>query len=220
MLNIAETLHARLLHISTISIAGTDGKEALTEERLYVGQTISNAYVRSKFLAERAVLQAVADSKVKATVFRLGNLSPRRSDGRFRQTPVGGIHDALEGIRILGCYPAGIAGIQIDLSPVDQTAKAVIQLAKYADIHPVTHPFNPHTVTLSGYFPVTAVKPIDDRLFASRLEQAMGTPALQEKLLPLAHFLSMAADEKGTPTPISNQITMQLLNCIKKNRRL
>ena len=216
MLHIAEALHARLLHISTISIAGTDGKEALTEERLYVGQTISNAYVRSKFLAERAVLQAVADGKVKATVFRLGNLSPRRSDGRFRQTPVGGIHDALEGIRMLGCYPEGIAGIQIDLSPVDQTAKAVFQLAKYADIHPVAHPFNPHTVTLSGYFPVTAVEPIDDQLFASRLEQAMGTPALQEKLLPLAHFLSMAADEKGTPTAISNQITMQLLNCIKK----
>jgi amino acid adenylation domain-containing protein len=216
LLNIAETRQARLIHISTISIAGTNGKEALTEERLYVGQTIRNAYVQSKFLAEQAVLQAVADGKVKSTVFRIGNLSPRRIDGRFRQTPAGGIHDALEGIRIMGCYPAGIAGILIDQSPVDQTAKAVIMLAKYADTHPVMHPFNPHPITLSGYFSGTAVKPIDDQLFSQHLEQAMNDATLQEKLLPLAHFLSMAADEKGMPTAISNHITMQLLNCIKK----
>ena len=80
----------RLVHISTISTAGEsingnpDPTIRLTEDALYFGQKINNAYVRSKFLSERAVLQAVAEGRIEGKVIRVGNLMSRASDGEFQ----------------------------------------------------------------------------------------------------------------------------------------
>jgi nucleoside-diphosphate-sugar epimerase len=80
----------RLIHISTASIAGmsVDGYPSpdtvLTEQMLRFGQDISNKYVRSKFTAERLVLEACAVDGLDAKIMRVGNLMARASDGEFQ----------------------------------------------------------------------------------------------------------------------------------------
>ena len=55
-----------------------------TEQMLYFGQDLTNKYVHSKFLAERAVLEAVLQQGLSAKIMRYGNLSARAGDGEFQ----------------------------------------------------------------------------------------------------------------------------------------
>ena len=79
----------RLIQISTVSVAGegSDGvppmSRVFNENDLYIGQNITNEYIRTKFLAERAVLEAVS-SGLDGKVIRVGNLMSRNSDGEFQ----------------------------------------------------------------------------------------------------------------------------------------
>ena len=66
---------------------GSDGvppmSRVFNENDLYIGQNITNEYIRTKFLAERAVLEAVS-SGLDGKVIRVGNLMSRNSDGEFQ----------------------------------------------------------------------------------------------------------------------------------------
>jgi len=173
MMAIAQKQQARLVHVSTISVGGTGGLVPLTERNLYVGQQLQNPYVRSKFLAERDVLQAAAEGKIQATVLRIGNLSPRRSDGRFRQDGLTGMEGAVEGIRMLGCYPRSLAQLPFDQSPVDETASAIICLVSNNCPNHLLMPFCPQLHTLRQIFCGTPVKEVADHLFLQQLHTAM-----------------------------------------------
>ena len=56
----------------------------LYENNLYIGQYVDNDYVRTKFLAERAILEAKAEKGLDAVILRAGNLMGRYSDGEFQ----------------------------------------------------------------------------------------------------------------------------------------
>ena len=51
---------------------------------LYFGQYVDNDYVRTKFLAERAILEARIEKGLDAVILRAGNLMGRYSDGEFQ----------------------------------------------------------------------------------------------------------------------------------------
>lgn len=80
----------RLVQISTVSIAGdnVNGKfpeeKTLHENELFFGQSLENKYIYTKFLAEQAVLEAVANGALDGKVIRVGNLMSRHSDGEFQ----------------------------------------------------------------------------------------------------------------------------------------
>jgi thioester reductase-like protein len=80
---------ARLIHVSTMSTGGLIEKDKLMpgilydEAKLYVGQTIDNKYVLSKFKGERLLLQAVTEG-LDGKIMRVGNLMGRHSDGEFQ----------------------------------------------------------------------------------------------------------------------------------------
>ena len=77
----------RLVQTSTLSVGGEmniDHMRTLYENTLFIGQSVDNDYVRTKFLAERAVLQAKADKGLNACIVRLGNLMSRYTDGEFQ----------------------------------------------------------------------------------------------------------------------------------------
>ena len=54
-----------------------------TEKDLFIGQGIDNQYLNSKFLAERAVLEAALDDDLDVKIKRVGNLMARSSDSEF-----------------------------------------------------------------------------------------------------------------------------------------
>lgn len=97
----------RLIQISTVSVAGegSDGNPPMSrvfcENDLYIGQNITNEYIRTKFLAERAVLEAVSNG-LDGKVIRVGNLMSRNSDGEFQINFItNGFYAVLEVIRQL-----------------------------------------------------------------------------------------------------------------------
>jgi len=103
---------ARLIQISNASVAGfsVDGRpapgEMLTEQRLYLGQNMENQYVYSKFLAERALLQACAARGLDAKVMRVGNLMARNSDGEFQMNAAANSFlGRLRAYSVVGCFP-------------------------------------------------------------------------------------------------------------------
>ena len=103
----------RLIQISTVSVAGegSDGvppmSRVFNENDLYIGQNITNEYIRTKFLAERAVLEAVS-SGLDGKVIRVGNLMSRNSDGEFQINFItNGFLRSLRGYEAVGKFPIG-----------------------------------------------------------------------------------------------------------------
>ena len=137
---------ARLIHVSTYSVGGmirTDSGAVLDERHLYVGQESDNDYVRTKFLAERAVLEAVAAGRLRGKIMRLGNLMGREADGEF-QMNVGAnaFVNSLKSYKALGAYPLENLASKIEMSPIDRVAEAVCLLATTPDAMCVFHPYN------------------------------------------------------------------------------
>ena len=103
---------ARLVHVSTVSVCGdVVGNDAemhtLTEAALELGQdTISNGYVHTKFLAERAILELVGEKGLDAKIMRVGNLMSRQLDGEFQVNfATNNFMSTLRSYVALGCFP-------------------------------------------------------------------------------------------------------------------
>ncbi|MBQ9942198.1 MAG: amino acid adenylation domain-containing protein, partial [Christensenellaceae bacterium] len=128
-----------LLHISTISVAGTAlladpaKRASFTEEDIYIGQNcMQNEYARSKTLAEQKVITAVLKGKIKARIFRVGLLTARYSDGRFQQrTDKNAFANRLRALTRLGLIPRGMWQYPFEMTPVDACAKAICLLAAH-----------------------------------------------------------------------------------------
>lgn len=135
---------AKLLHTSTLSVSGNSFADAFTgfvskeekhfyESSLYIGQPLDNVYVRSKFEAEKAVLDAMADG-LPANILRMGNLTSRRSDGRFQiNYATNAFLQRVRGVLELGVFPDYLIRdtMYAEFTPVDEAARAVMTIARH-----------------------------------------------------------------------------------------
>ena len=120
---------AFLVHVSTLGVGGMlpDGSmTTLTERRLWQGQIFPNPYQRSKFLAERTVLENMANGSLKAMIMRIGNIVEAAGGRRQRNASTNAFRSTVEQAMALGCYPEICRQINIDLSPVDVVAQRVV----------------------------------------------------------------------------------------------
>lgn len=134
MIKLARAANVPLYHMSTTSVAGNrlagrNASAVYTEESFDIGQDWqSNLYVRSKFLAENAVFEAVRAGLV-ARVFRLGRLVGRAQDGTFQKNPqTNAFWLTMRGIHALGAIPASMAKLPMELTPIDWCAQAAVAL--------------------------------------------------------------------------------------------
>lgn len=146
----AKSVGAKLIHISTISVSGNslaDAFEVYTSEEekffdetsFYIHQPLDNVYVRSKFEAERAVLDACLDG-LDAKIIRVGNLTNRASDLKFQ--PNYKENAFLKRVKAgleFGFLPDYLMPLYAEFSPIDQTAEGVVKIAQYADEPCVFH---------------------------------------------------------------------------------
>lgn len=146
LINCCEEKNARMIHISTYSVAGIidkDSNKVLDEQHFYLGQNSDNDYVRTKFLAERYLLEAISQGKLKGKIMRLGNLMGRESDGRFQiNFESNAFVNLLKSYSALGVYPTDKMDEITEMSPIDETAEAVVRLASTPDEMVIFHPFN------------------------------------------------------------------------------
>ena len=145
----------RLIQISTVSVAGegSDGVPPMSrvfcENDLYIGQNITNEYIRTKFLAERAVLEAVSDG-LDGKIVRVGNLMSRNSDGEFQINFItNGFLRSLRGYTAVGKFPMGGMHEAAEFSPIDSTALAVLKLAQTDRRFTVFHACNSHHIYMA-----------------------------------------------------------------------
>ena len=145
----------RLIQISTVSVAGEGSNgvppmdRVFGENDLYIGQSITNEYIRTKFLAERAVLEAVSGG-LDAKIIRVGNLMSRNSDGEFQINFItNGFLRSLRGYKAIGKFPMGGMHEVAELSPIDSTALAVLKLVQTDRRFTVFHACNSHHIYMA-----------------------------------------------------------------------
>ena len=145
----------RLIQISTVSVAG-EGSNGVPpmdrifgENDLYIGQNITNEYIRTKFLAERAVLEAIAGG-LDGKIIRVGNLMSRNSDGEFQINFItNGFLRSLRGYKAVGKFPMGSMHEIAEFSPIDSTALAVLKLVQTDRRFTVFHACNSHQIYMA-----------------------------------------------------------------------
>ena len=142
MITYAKRVHAKLLHVSTISVSGNsmadqfDGyiseeEKHFSESSLYIGQPLDNVYVRSKFEAEALVLDAIRNG-LQANIVRMGNLTNRKSDLKFQPNYAeNAFLKRVKAVLELGCVPDYLMSTYAEFSPVDAAAEAITRIAEH-----------------------------------------------------------------------------------------
>lgn len=147
---------ARLIQTSTHSIEGRMigdqpvSARTLTESTLYYGQTQSGQYTRSKFIAERNVLESIIDKGLDGKIMRYGNLAARSTDGEFQiNFGSNGFMSRLNVYRTLGAIPYSINAGLTEFSPINEVAHATVLLATLPREYTVFMPINSHHEPMS-----------------------------------------------------------------------
>ena len=212
---------ARLVHISTESVGGsTKGVQPVIfrEQQLYFGQLTSNQYVHSKFMAERHILQHMADGRINAKILRAGNLASRTADGEFQMnmnsnTSMG----RLKAIKKLGMVPYASTTQRVEFTPIDEAARAVVLLATTPRENCVLHVSNNHLVPMEDVVERLSVvdgeplKYAENQEFAAALQQAMSDPEMARNLSALVAYTRSAADDPEVINWPSTSFTVQIL---------
>lgn len=135
----------RLIHLSTLSVSGntflddTISKNQLLKEKkvyfsekdLFINQSLDNVYTRSKFEAEKIVLDNICTG-LNAIILRLGNITSRFSDGKFQINPESNAFtNRLKTFVTLGIVPESLLSQEIEFTPVDLCANSIIKCLQY-----------------------------------------------------------------------------------------
>jgi amino acid adenylation domain-containing protein len=204
---------AKLVQTSTFSISGQSingvpsPSTNYSEQMLYFGQALTSKYTHSKFLAERILLEAVATKGLVGKIVRLGNLAPRATDGEFQinfgsNSAMGRLHI----YQMLGVCSYSQAMSQMEFSPIDEVAQALLLLATTPRECTVFHPFNNHLQLMGDVVREMAVTlktdiaEVEDDVFQARLQEAGQDP---EKAKILQSMLAYNASGKDIITGFS-----------------
>ncbi len=125
-----------LNHISTTSISASipDAQKVIKfdEHTLYIGQNYEeNIYIKTKFTAEYKIWEAI-NSGMKISVYRLGNITARYSDGVFQENDdKNAFLNRVITLSKLNKLPESFSNFKVDLSPVDICASIITSSIYY-----------------------------------------------------------------------------------------
>lgn len=212
----------RLIQVSTVSVAG-EGKDGqppsdkcIRECDLFFGQIINNAYIQSKFHAERIVLQGIT-AGLDAHIMRVGNLMSRDRDGEFQiNFLTNGFMRQLRGYRALGVFPISLMNEPVEFSPIDSTASAILKLAGTGREFTVFHPYNNHEIYFSDVISAMnqcglLIEVVTDVEFDMALKRALDVPNLSDRVSGLIAYLTDDAGGKMYMLNAENRMTTEIL---------
>jgi len=209
----------RLVQTSTHSISGqmeNSESHVMLESELYFGQTLMTKYQKSKFLAERAILEA-CNKGLKAKIMRLGNLMPRFSDGEFQiNLENNGFMSRMRAYYLIGCIASSHLHSALEFAPIDATASAILTLARTPDKFTVFHPFNNHTIYIDDVIAVMrscglGVRITDNSEFSARLNTCLQDDRLNPYITTLLAYGSHNNYVVNSP---SLDFTVNVLNAM------
>ena len=212
---------AKLVHVSTASTrglwAGEIKDDIFTEQRLYMGQFLGNKYIYSKFIAERLILNAVALHGLSAKIMRVGNLAARSTDGEFQANfATNSFMGRIKVYNMLGCCPHTMRNKQVEFSPINEVAHAIVLLSSTPKECTVFHPYNIHGQflgdVLMGLTSVgEGVRFVEQEEFAEAMDRAKDDPQKAKQMSSLLAYQDMAHGQKTVDVKRDNDYTTQVL---------
>ena len=148
---------ANLHYISTMTISGNylvkqENKQIIFDENtFYQNQSFANnVYSKSKLIAESIVIRSI-QSGLNATIYRIGDLTGRFSDGLFQKNiQDNAIYTRLKSMLEIGAIPDSIIHNDLEFTPVEYAADAVCRIL-YAtkNENRIFHIYNPNMIQTS-----------------------------------------------------------------------
>ena len=124
-----------LNHVSTMTVSGyglvnVEYDGIFDEEKFYINQNYKdNIYVKTKFIAEEEIYRASKNGLI-ANIYRIGNLTNRFSDCKFQfNSYENGFLNKLKAIKNLGMLPMDLKNYELEFTPVDICADAIVKLS-------------------------------------------------------------------------------------------
>ena len=207
-LEFAKLKKCKFVQISTVSTAGESINNYPPEDRvyceqdLYIGQKVDNQYLGSKFLAERAVLQAACDNQLDVKIMRVGNLMARTSDSEFQiNFNSNGFINRLKSFVTVGKFPYSMLNNTFELSQIDITAKSIVGLSKTPDDCVVFHPYNNHFVTFADILNIFKsldidVEIVDEEEYEEAFEKIMKDETKQDGISGIITSIGQGTEKK------------------------
>lgn len=154
----------KFYQVSTLSVSGNSFVDQYYEEQnmtedvdykennFYIGQPLNNVYIRTKFEAEKSVLSAIQKG-LDAYILRVGNLMPRKSDGKFQPNIKENAYlNRLLAFLEIGCIPKSLLTGYLEFTPIDYTADAILALLCYpSQQNRIFHIFNDKHIQISDF---------------------------------------------------------------------
>jgi amino acid adenylation domain-containing protein len=221
-LKFAKMKNAKYVQVSTYSVAGESINNFppldvnYTEQDLFIGQGIDNQYISSKFLAERAVLEAAVNDDLDVKIMRVGNLMARSSDSEFQiNFESNGFINRLKAFVTMGKMPYSMLSNNVEFSQIDMTAKSIVKLAKTPKECVVFHPYNSHNITFADIIEIIRpldlnIDPCEDEEYEEALKEALADKSKQDGVSGLITSVGSGKIKKQW-VPVENNYTTQVL---------
>lgn len=221
-IRLCKKINARLIHFSTISVAGTTdditklSRRELDEQSLYYGQSLDNKYTSSKLMGERMLLEAVAGG-LDGKVIRVGTLAARESDGEFQiNFLTNNFMGRLRSYALLGCFPYAMIENQVCMGPIDRSCEAFLMLAKTPKECCVFNAVNNHTLPLGDIIRQmnkngSNVEFVEYEVFRDALNKAQQDPEKAAILSSMTAYMNTAHGKKITALNCNSHYTTQIL---------
>jgi amino acid adenylation domain-containing protein len=221
-IKLCKKIDARLIHFSTISVAGTTdditklSRRELDEQSLYYGQSLDNKYTSSKLMGERKLLEAVAEG-LDGKVIRVGTLAARESDGEFQiNFLTNNFMGRLRSYALLGCFPYAMIENQVCMGPIDRSCEAFLKLAKTPKECCVFNAVNNHTLPLGDIIRQmnkngSKIDFVEYEVFRDALNEAQQDPDKAAILSSMTAYMNTAHGKKITALNCNSHYTTQIL---------
>ena len=170
----------RLLHISTVSVSGngeksrnvsTENQKFYKESDFFIGQTLDGTYSYTKFEAEMVVFNAILKG-LDASVLRIGNIASRYSDGMFqRNIEDNAFVKRFKSFIEIGAIPSYSLEHELEFTPVDLCAKAIIKILEYTSNCNVFHIYDTKLLPIKNLLEILSelgieITPVSNRLMS------------------------------------------------------
>ena len=205
-------------YVSTITVSGyglvNNVPVKFTENSLYVGQDyLGNVYVRTKFEAEQLVVKSLEKGLI-ANIYRVGNLTPRYSDGKGQlNSKENAFMNRLNSIISMGIIPSTILNASIDFTPIDLCADIIVKLSGKIPYNINYYHIYNNALTYNEL--VNYLKACNINLKKETLQNFMNKIKelnTSNNLFGLTNYLDNLIDKKTTQVILDNSYTNQVLS--------